>query len=246
MAIVSVEAEFQSNTITMTYNEITGYYECELTAPDLPSAFTQDKFYPITITATSERVVEDDLITSSGAAIVDNQGNHIQFHNPEPEGEDGTYVFSYEDYEQLRLKVTPNFITDRTQEDVDLVKSLNKKWEDGSITNAEKTVWNSNLKGALNRSDLERNEYNLYCLSELLDLGLTTCYNPNTGTYNIDEIPRTTYYTQLLNNVKVVYNSNRRYPTTPRPPEHPLSSYQKWNDIEQILHDVYYVGVEEV
>lgn len=141
--------------------------------------------------------------------------------------------------------VVPEFIYDRTQEDVDLVKELNAKYQNDTITNDEKAVWNGELKGALNLSDLQRNERNLYCISELLNLSLDTNFVPSTHSYTIPEIPKESYYTNLLGNVQEAYDTDRLYTDTPNVPEGQLNTYEKWNAIEHILHDVYYVASSE-
>ena len=59
--------------------------------------------------------------------------------------------------------ITPIF--DRTAEDVSILKSLLEKGYD-NFTDEEKVLWQSDLKGALNASDLYRIEKNISVLLE--------------------------------------------------------------------------------
>ena len=73
-----------------------------------------------------------------------------------------------------RVTILPwkNAVTDRTQSDVERVLELLKKgWH--SFTEEEKETWQKGLKGALNRSDLERIQNNVQLLSDVLELDLT-------------------------------------------------------------------------
>lgn len=124
-------------------------------------------------------------------------------------------------------------ITDRTLNDVNYVKELNSKFLDGTISEDEIEKWKSDLKGALNTSDLERIENNIKILSDVLELDLTT----HVG--NIPQFPDTAYFANLRNNVQAIRNSGYILPTTPQVPQSPLNIYWKWNDIETILMDVY-------
>lgn len=123
-------------------------------------------------------------------------------------------------------------VYDRTQADVDKVKQLN---DIGyfNMTSAQQTEWLTDLKGALNESDLLRIENNVQILSDVLELDLTT-YDGN-----IPEIPRTTYYTNLKNNVAAIRGTGYIHADTPTVPNNPYNSYQKINDIEKILFDIH-------
>ena len=58
-------------------------------------------------------------------------------------------------------------ITNRTQEDVDLVIQYEKIGYD-NFTTEQKVVWNAGMIGALNASDLNRIEGNIQYLANLL------------------------------------------------------------------------------
>lgn len=133
-----------------------------------------------------------------------------------------------------------DFVYDRTKEDVDRVKYLNEQYLKGIITEKEKQEWNagisgkSGLKGALNLSDINRNENNCKVISELLAVTV------DIKKWDHDDIPRVMDYTRICDNVRKIRLSFIAHSDTPEVPEQPLNTYQKWNDIERILHDVYY------
>lgn len=127
------------------------------------------------------------------------------------------------------------FVYDRTQADVDRVKELNQKYLARTITEEEKTEWSAGLKGALNISDLNRIESNTAQLASLLAVTVQT------KTWNYNDIPRASDYLRIRNNVQAVRDAWAALSDTPETPTQPLVTYQKWNDIERILHDVNYV-----
>lgn len=128
-------------------------------------------------------------------------------------------------------------ILDRTQEDVDAVKALTAKLLSGEYTKDEYQAFLKSMKGALNYSDLERIEFNLGVLKDLFAPYITINY------YSMDRdyIPRISYFINLLKNVKIVRDTMYILSTTPAVPELPLNWYQNWNDIEQIIYDVYWM-----
>lgn len=68
------------------------------------------------------------------------------------------------------------FVTDRTQADVDLVNRLRAKgWN--NMTASEQRLWDQGLKGAYNYTDLNRVESNVAHLSVMLGLTLITKTN---------------------------------------------------------------------
>lgn len=144
--------------------------------------------------------------------------------------------------------ITPVF--DRTDDDAAYAAALNAKGDYDYLNdyiaylgedvagdelapsrNSEITDWDAGLKGALNKSDLLRIEGNIAILAE--DLGIDAV------TYKeIPDTPQKAYYRNILGNVAAIrdkYHTAR----TPTVPEEPLNTYQKWNDIEQILYEVH-------
>ena len=123
-------------------------------------------------------------------------------------------------------------IVDRTQADVDEVNALKGiAWDD--MTETQKTAWSKGLKGALNESDLERIENNIHLLSEVLELGLIT-YDGS-----IPYIPNLSYWSNLILNVSTIRTSYSVHSDTPQVPDEPINRYEKVNDIEKILLDIY-------
>ena len=123
-------------------------------------------------------------------------------------------------------------IYDRTQADVDRVKEL-KDIGYFNMTNTEKAEWATDLKGALNQSDLIRIETDIHILSDVLELSLTTYED------NMPEIPDQTYYKHLRDCITAIRDAGYVKSTTPTTPNSPLNAYKKINDIEEILFDVY-------
>lgn len=139
--------------------------------------------------------------------------------------------------------ILPFFVYDRTQEDVDRVKYLNKRYLERKITEEEIQEWNTGidgklgLKGALNLSDIKRNENNCKIIGALVSAAVTT------KEWKYGSIPRISDYTRIRDNVQKIRDAWITLSDTPNVPKQPLNTYQKWNDIEQILHDVYYTYV---
>lgn len=123
-----------------------------------------------------------------------------------------------------------NPITNRTKNDVYRVAQLKSKgWQ--NLTTEEKNEFLSDMKGALNVSDIERILNNILILAEVLEISIT-----------IPEIPNPLdkeFLDELLNLVSYVSKFHPGYSTTPKLPSAPLNSYDKWNDIEKILEDIY-------
>lgn len=124
-------------------------------------------------------------------------------------------------------------VTDRTSYDTSRVIELTNKIKNNTITQEEMTEWLAGLKGALNKSDLERIENNVQLLSDVLELDLPTYVD------NIPDLPDESYYLNLVNNVQALRESAYIRRTTPQTPQQPINTYTKWNDIEKILQDIF-------
>jgi hypothetical protein len=122
-------------------------------------------------------------------------------------------------------------ITDRTQADVDRVLELNAKIEAKTATPAEIAEYATDLKGALNRSDLERICNNINILIDTLQLQLTPLVVP--------ELPKVSFYQSIVTYTQAIRNAYMVHTDTPQTPAMPLNSFSKINDIEHILQDVY-------
>lgn len=124
------------------------------------------------------------------------------------------------------------FVYDRTQDDVDKAKKLNLKYLNGTITESEKEEWKQSLKGVLNLSDINRIESNMSVLAEYLSVPLTV------KSWSMGDIPRAGDYLRIRDNVDVLRGAWMVLQDTPDTPTQPLNTFQKWNDIERILHDI--------
>ena len=131
--------------------------------------------------------------------------------------------------------MTPEFVYDRTQSDVDYVQALAAiGWD--KFTDSQKAEWlEGKLKGCLNVSDLTRIENAVAEIAGLLGLDIETL------TGSLPMYPDSNYFQQLLANVEAIRQGGSPYlhPDTPDVPEQPINTYQKLNDIEKILFDVY-------
>lgn len=134
-----------------------------------------------------------------------------------------------------------DFVCDRTQADVDRVKELNARYLDGTITEDERREWSTGingvrgLKGAFNLADIQRIEGNV------LIIGGLVAATVNASEWKYGDIPRAGDYARIRENVQKIRGSQMVLSVTPEVPAQPLNTFQKWNDIEKILHDVYYV-----
>lgn len=122
-------------------------------------------------------------------------------------------------------------IYDRTQSDVDRVLEL-REIDFDDMTADQQAEWLGDMKGALNRSDLERIENNIQIISDKLKLNLDTYAG------NVPEAITVTYFAKLVANVEAVRNGYL-ITSTPKTPKVPINSYKKVNSIEQIINDVY-------
>lgn len=121
-------------------------------------------------------------------------------------------------------------VTDRTQNDIDRIYALLEKgWQ--NFTDDEKTEWSCGMKGALNTSDLERIQNNIQLLSDVLELDLSV--------ESVPELPTDTFFDNIIENTESIRSAYCIHSTTPGTPSAPLNTFEKWNDIERILTDVY-------
>ena len=181
------------------------------TVNGVETVFTQDDVYPVRWRATVD-VAEDNLY-------------HIYLEMFDEAGNKSTYENTIE-------YILPWFIYDRTQEDVDEVVRLEKVGWAG-MTEDERAAWRKGMKGALNLSDIKRIENDCYILAQLLNVSIVTHRE------NLPRFPTGSYFKALLENVSTLRAVGYRYQTTPEVPEQPINTYQKVNDIEKILSDIY-------
>ena len=121
-------------------------------------------------------------------------------------------------------------VTDRSQNDVyRVLELLEKGWK--NFTDSEKREWSAGMKGSLNTSDLTRIQNNIQLLSDVLELNLTVS--------DVPEIPTVTLFGEIRENTGKIRSAYCIHSITPTVPEEPVNTFEKWNDIEKILSDVY-------
>jgi hypothetical protein len=129
------------------------------------------------------------------------------------------------------ISIWQDAVFDRTQADVDRINELLSKVRFSDLTLEEKAELLTDSKGALNTSDLERIKNNIDLMAEVMELRISTT--------DVPEIPTQAYFDEIRRNVQTIRNAGFIRNTTPKVPKAPLNTYQKWNDIEKILHDTY-------
>lgn len=130
------------------------------------------------------------------------------------------------------------FVYDRNILDISEAKELTEKIQTtgfSSLTENEKQKWQSGLKGTLNYTDLNRIEGNSLELAQMVGVSVDA---PKTN-WTMTDIPTQRDFKRIRDNVQKIRSSNYVYSDTPVTPELPLNRYEKINDIEKILFDVY-------
>jgi hypothetical protein len=145
--------------------------------------------------------------------------------------------------ETLLVLFEPNIlglITDRTRADVERWRVLHDKgW--GAMTASEKTEWSGEMKGRYSYTDMNRVESAVATLAnQFVEKGyLTTPLSTKTD-WNLWSVPTKTDMQRYLGNVATLRSLVTVYPTTPEVPTvNQRLDYQRANDIEQILTDIY-------
>lgn len=132
-----------------------------------------------------------------------------------------------------------NLITNRTQADVDRVAALTERVSAGTATDAEKTEWASDLKGAYNASDLNRvGAAVAYVAGRLNGYGYAVTVNPKQD-WTVSDIPTAGQMDTYLRDVAALRGAIAVMASTPPTPDSASNlTWQEANDIEQILLDV--------
>ncbi len=110
----------------------------------------------------------------------------------------------------------PVFIYDRTQEDID----------------------NKVKKAFINASDLNRIDRNTELIGEYIGIPVSIKKN-----WTREGFPRQSDYSRIGENIQKIRDGYAVYDETPLVPKHPFNTFQKWNDIEKILHDVFFIYI---
>lgn len=132
-----------------------------------------------------------------------------------------------------------NLITDRTQADVDRVAALAGRVSAGTATDAERTEWSSDLKGAYNASDLNRVGAAVAYVAGWLNVYgyavTVTAKQDWTGS----DIPTAGQMAAYLRDVAALRGAIAVMASTPPTPDNANNlTWQEANDIEKILVDV--------
>lgn len=130
------------------------------------------------------------------------------------------------------------FIYDRNILDITIVKEITNKIQTSgffSLTDTEKQQWQAGLKGTLNHTDLNRIEGNSRDIAQMVGVSIEA---PKVD-WAMTDIPTQNDFRRILDNVRKIRSSNYVHSDTPVTPELPLNRYEKINDIERILFDVY-------
>lgn len=99
-------------------------------------------------------------------------------------------------------------------------------------------VENRTQKAYLNASDLLRTERNTELIAGYIGTPAVVRTDWKTG-----DIPRNSDYRRIRDNVEKIRSGYAIRADTPETPMQPLNTYQKWNDIEHILHDVFWIYI---
>ncbi len=137
-------------------------------------------------------------------------------------------------HEQMSLTYWFVFVYDREQKDVLRVAELNGKYLNRTITAEEKEEWIAGIKGALNVLDLQRIEWNTRLIGEFEMLKLSVSVKQ----WNYGDIPKVSDFIRILDNVQKIRDAWAVMSDTPQVPKRPLTAFQKWNDVEKIMHDI--------
>lgn len=127
-----------------------------------------------------------------------------------------------------------DFVYDRTEKDVDFARYC-KETRYANLTAEEKEKWKGELKGAVTVETWNRVEGNTQAVASEIIVPVST------KNWLRTDIPRYSDYIRLLENLAKIRSSYGLMSDTPQVPDRPINTYQKWNDIEKILHDVHYV-----
>lgn len=134
-------------------------------------------------------------------------------------------------------------ITDRTYNDVARWKELHDKgW--AAMTAAERSEWMGDMKGRYSYSDMNRVESAVEELSKWLYEAkyLKAPLTVKTD-WNLWSVPTRSDMTRYLGNISVLREAVAVYPTTPMAPTvDQRLTYDRANDIEQILVDLYEIS----
>lgn len=125
-----------------------------------------------------------------------------------------------------------NSITDRTDEDVELVKEYDLIGFT-NLTEQQKSQWINGMIGALNTSDLNRIENNIAYLA-----GFAKITTNNKTNWAMNEIFNLENANRILTNIQLLCG-RFSFSQPPNIPTIPLNEFSKINQIEKLLNQMY-------
>lgn len=131
-------------------------------------------------------------------------------------------------------------VFNRTSEDVLKVQSydtIGYKY----LTPEQQKEWLSGLKGAWNYKDVNRLESNTKFLADLYGVqGMSFKTD-----WSYKDVLSKDSVQRILDNINKLRDYFKVYESTPATPDIPINTYQKVNDLEKILYDMYFVFENE-
>ena len=142
-----------------------------------------------------------------------------------------------------------SFVYDRTPQDVAIAQDLINKIASigyNGLTDEEKELWDSELKGCRNASDLNRvgNACNIIA-DELYNAGILHTQITTKDDWTELDIPTRSDMNTILNNIRALRTaigkacSPEMAKVIERVPNNPINTIEKMNLVERILYEVY-------
>lgn len=126
------------------------------------------------------------------------------------------------------------WITDRTQSDVDRVKEITAKARTGTWTENEQEEWLAGMKGALNYTDFNRIESGMEELASIVGVSVSVQED-----WTIDGYMKVSDATRWLSNISAIREKCSGSSLIPDTPESMNKlDFSTMNQIEQILFDI--------
>lgn len=137
-----------------------------------------------------------------------------------------------------------SFVYDRTPEDVETARYLLEKISTegySSLTDIEKEIFASDLKGCRNASDLNRISNAVNIISEIMHDGGMIDFEFNLkDDWTETDIPSKLDIETILGDISALRGFVEGYShNIPMVPNNPINTIEKMNDIERILYEVY-------